>query len=317
MALKNKIAITIGDPAGIGPEIVIRSLLHMDTIPLSDILIVGDMAVIKKAINLVDAPINTEDINIIETGSIKDGFNIKIPDKQCGEAALSYIQKAVNLALKGDVSAIVTAPISKSAISLAGSRWKGHTEMLAELTNTKDYAMMLYGEPLRVILVTIHESLKDVPSLLNPQIILKTIRLAQKGCMMFGIKSPKIAVAGLNPHSGEGGMFGTEEINHIIPAIQMAISEGIDVTGPIPPDTVFYHAYNERYDIVVCMYHDQGLIPLKMVAFDKGVNITIGLPFIRTSPDHGTAYDIAWEGIAKPSSMIEAIRLARRLKRVL
>ncbi|MFQ3574260.1 MAG: 4-hydroxythreonine-4-phosphate dehydrogenase PdxA, partial [Thermodesulfovibrionales bacterium] len=209
---RSKIAITIGDPAGIGPEVVIKALCTDDVVPISDTLIVGDMPVIESALMLVNPRLNPKDLNILETGKIKQGdFTRGIPDSQCGDAALSYIHTAINLALKGEVSAIVTAPISKTSIALAGSRWKGHTEMLAELTNTDEYAMMLYGEPLRVILVTIHEAIKDIPRLLNVDNILKTIRLAQKGCMLFGIKSPKIAVSGLNPHSGEGGIFGTEE----------------------------------------------------------------------------------------------------------
>jgi 4-hydroxythreonine-4-phosphate dehydrogenase len=227
---------------------------------------------------------------------------------------VSYIRRAVEIVINKQVDAIVTAPISKESLKMAGFKWPGHTEMLASLTKTKDYAMMLIGEPLTVILVTIHTALKKVPGLITRQKILKTIRLAKKACNMLGIKNPIIAVAGLNPHAGEAGIFGDEEIKKIIPAVKEAVKEGIPVSGPYPPDTVFHKAYKGDIDIVVCMYHDQGLIPLKMIAFDKGVNVTVGLPFIRTSPDHGTAYDIAWKGIANPSSMIEAIKLAARLK---
>ncbi|MCG2813219.1 MAG: 4-hydroxythreonine-4-phosphate dehydrogenase PdxA, partial [Thermodesulfovibrionales bacterium] len=193
-------------------------------------------------------------------------------------------------------------------------KWHGHTEMLAELTDTKDYAMMLVGEPLKVILVTIHTPLRSVPDMITRESVLKTIRLAKKACGMLGIENPRIAVAGLNPHAGEAGIFGSEEGNEIIPAIEDAKKLGIPVTGPYPPDTVFNKAYNGEIDMVVCMYHDQGLIPLKMIAFDRGVNVTVGLPIIRTSPDHGTAYDIAWKGIADPSSMLEAIKMAARLE---
>ena len=174
--------------------------------------------------------------------------------------------------------------------------------------------MMLAGGPLRVILVTIHTSLKSVADLIKREKVLKTIRLAKRACDMLEIKEPRIAVAGLNPHAGESGIFGDEEQREIIPAIEDAKELGIPVTGPYPPDTIFHKAYNGELDIVVCMYHDQGLIPLKMIAFDKGVNVTVGLPFVRTSPDHGTAYDIAWKGIANPSSMIEAIKMAVRLR---
>ncbi len=186
--------------------------------------------------------------------------------------------------------------------------------MLAELTATRDYAMMLVGEPLRVILVTLHTALKNVPSLITKEAVLKTIRLARKACDMMGIEKPRIAVAGLNPHAGESGIFGREEIQEIKPALDEARKNGIIVEGPYPPDIIFHKAYHGALDIVVSMYHDQGLIPLKMIAFDKGVNVTVGLPIIRTSPDHGTAYDIAWKGIANPSSMIEAIKMAIALR---
>jgi 4-hydroxythreonine-4-phosphate dehydrogenase len=174
--------------------------------------------------------------------------------------------------------------------------------------------MMLAGGPLRIILVTIHTSIKSVPAMISKESVLKTIRLARRACDMMDIQEPRIAVAGLNPHAGEAGMFGDEEVTAIIPAIEAAHGAGIPCTGPYPPDTLFHKAYSGGIDMVVCMYHDQGLIPLKMIAFDKGVNATIGLPIIRTSPDHGTAYDIAWRGIADPSSMMEAIACAGRMR---
>jgi 4-hydroxythreonine-4-phosphate dehydrogenase len=211
------------------------------------------------------------------------------------------------------VHGIVTAPISKEALALAGFPWPGHTEMLAEFTGTKEYAMMLVGAPLRVILVTIHTALKNVPALITTERVLGTILLAEKACAMLGMKEPRIAVAGLNPHAGESGVLGSEEMQEIIPAIMQAKERGIAVQGPYPPDVVFHKAYKGDVDMVVCMYHDQGLIPLKMLFFDKGVNVTVGLPIIRTSPDHGTAYDIAWKGSADPSSMREAIHMALRL----
>jgi 4-hydroxythreonine-4-phosphate dehydrogenase len=242
------------------------------------------------------------------------GFEKCKPTAEGGRACVSYIKKAVEFALSKHVDGIVTAPISKEALKMAGFKWPGHTEMLADLTNTKDYTMMLIGKPLRVILVTIHTALKNVPDLITKSKVLKTIRLAKKACDMLNIRNPRIAVAGLNPHAGEAGIFGNEEFKKIIPAVKEAIKEGIPVSGPYPPDTIFHKAYKGDVDIVVCMYHDQGLIPLKMIAFDKGVNVTIGLPFVRTSPDHGTAYDIAWKGMANPLSMIEAIKVAAMLK---
>jgi 4-hydroxythreonine-4-phosphate dehydrogenase len=321
-----KIAITMGDPGGVGPEIILKALCSSEVRNCCAPVVVGDSIVIKEALNLLNLPIKLRTINspdesnqaigsieFIDLGIIKK-FKRNKPTAEGGYACVSYIKKAVEFALDKKVYGIVTAPISKETLKMAGFKWPGHTEMLAELTKTRDYVMMLVGGPLRVILVTIHTALKNVPNLITRQKILKTIRLAEKACKMLEIKNPRIAVAGLNPHAGETGIFGDEEIKKIIPAIKAAKREGIPVSGPHPPDTIFHKAYKGDVDIVVCMYHDQGLIPLKMIAFDKGVNITVGLPFVRTSPDHGTAYDIAWKGIANPSSMIEAIKLAVKLK---
>ncbi len=320
-----KIAITMGDPGGIGPEVIVKAISLPETSKICRPFIIGDEVVIKKildilnlpfAIRLIDSPSDSKFsqsyINLINVGMLKK-FERNKPTREGGQACVSYIYKAVELALTKQVDAIVTAPISKESLKLAGFDWPGHTEMLADLTKTKDYTMMLIGGQLKVILTTIHTALRDVPALLTRKKILNTIRLAKKACDLLSIKKPKIAVAGLNPHAGENGLFGDEEKKKITPAIKAALKEGIPVSGPYPPDTIFYKAYRGEIDIVVCMYHDQGLIPLKMIAFDKGVNVTIGLPFIRTSPDHGTAYDIAWKGIANPSSMFEAIRLAARL----
>jgi 4-hydroxythreonine-4-phosphate dehydrogenase len=321
-----KIAITMGDPGGVGPEIILKALCSSEVRNCCAPVVVGDSIVIKEALDLLNLPIKLKiikspdeskptkgSIELIDLGMIKK-FTKNKPTAEAGRACVSYIKRAVELVISKQVDGIVTAPISKEALKMAAFKWPGHTEMLADLTNTKDYAMMLTGEPLRVILVTIHTALKNVPGLITRQKILKTIRLAKKACNMLGIKNPIIAVAGLNPHAGEAGIFGNEEIKKIIPAVKEAVKEGVPVSGPYPPDTVFHKAYKGDIDIVVCMYHDQGLIPLKMIAFDKGINVTVGLPFIRTSPDHGTAYDIAWKGIANPSSMIEAIKLAAILK---
>ncbi|MDA8340385.1 MAG: 4-hydroxythreonine-4-phosphate dehydrogenase PdxA [Nitrospiraceae bacterium] len=309
-----KIAITIGDPAGIGPEIVLKSILSKGISDVCKPVIIGDKAVIEEAIERLS--INLKALELININEIKNrDFEKNKPTAAGGKACVSYIKKAVELALNKDVDAIVTAPISKESLKMAGFQWPGHTEMLAELTNTKDYAMMFYSDKLKLILVTIHTALKNVPDLIKKGKVLKTIILAKKACDMMGIENPKIAVAGLNPHAGEAGIFGDEEIKEIIPAVNEAQASGISASGPYPADTLFHKAYKGEFDIIVCMYHDQGLIPLKMIAFDKAVNVTIGLPIIRTSPDHGTAYDIAWKGIANPSSMIEAIKLAAKLKR--
>jgi len=321
-----KIAITMGDAAGVGPEIIARALYCAEIRGFCAPLVIGSRIVMQEAIDLLKSPLKlrlikspeetVSDIESIELIDMEapEGFEKGKATVKNGKACVIYIKKAVELALNKKVDGIVTAPISKEALKMAGMKWHGHTEMLAELTDTKDYAMMLVGEPLKVILATIHTPLRSVPDMITKERVLKTIRLAKKACDMLGIENPRIAVAGLNPHAGEAGIFGSEESNAIIPAIEDAKKLGIPVTGPYPPDTVFNKAYNGEIDIVVCMYHDQGLIPLKMIAFDRGVNVTVGLPIIRTSPDHGTAYDIAWKGIANPSSMLEAIKMAVRLE---
>jgi 4-hydroxythreonine-4-phosphate dehydrogenase len=321
-----KLAITIGDPGGIGSEVIVKALRSPQVRNICMPIVIGNSVVIKETVHVLNIPSTVRvirspaeaqqlknSIDCIDVGMLK-AFKKNKPTAQGGRVCVSSVEKAVELALQKSVDALVTAPISKEALGMAGFSWPGHTEMLAHFTKTKDYAMMFIGKPLRIILVTIHTALKDVPRLLTEQKILKTIRSARKACEMLKIKNPRIGVAGLNPHAGEAGRFGNEEIKRIIPAIQKARKEGIPVSGPYPPDIVFHKAYKGDLDIVVCMYHDQGLIPLKMIAFDRGVNLTLGLPFIRTSPDHGTAYDIAWKGIADPSSMIEAIKLAVKLK---
>lgn len=316
----------MGDPAGIGPEVILKAFFQSGEMQnLCMPIVIGDRVVMEEAVRLLDlsvkmniirepgeAKLSPGTIDLIDMAAIEE-FEKGRPAAEGGRACAAYIRKAVELALSRQVAAMVTAPISKEALKMAGMKWPGHTEMIAELTGTKDYAMMLVGGPLRVILVTIHTAIRYVPDMIRQDNILKTIRLARKACSMLGIKHPRIAVAGLNPHAGEAGIFGDEEIREIIPAIKAAGREGIRATGPFPPDAIFHKAYKGEVDIVVCMYHDQGLIPLKMIAFDKGVNVTVGLPIIRTSPDHGTAYDIAWSGQADPSSMIEALKLASRM----
>lgn len=317
-----RLAITLGDPGGIGPEVVLKAITSREVSEICTPVLVGDKAVIQEAISklILSFPSLSKvgslgDIEVVDVAEIKNRDFVKnVPTAQGGAACVRYIRKAVGLATEKKVDAVVTAPISKEALRLAGFPWPGHTEMLAEFTGTKEFAMMLVGGPLKVILATIHTALKNVPPLVTKDRVLKTIRHAKKACNMLSTKDPKIAVAGLNPHGGESGILGSEEIMEIAPAIAAAREEGINAEGPYSPDVVFNKAYKGEVDIVVCMYHDQGLIPLKMIAFEKGVNVTVGLPFIRTSPDHGTAYDIAWKGIADPSSLIEAIKLATRLK---
>jgi 4-hydroxythreonine-4-phosphate dehydrogenase len=321
-----RIAITMGDPGGIGPEASIKALSSMIPWDFTPVII-GDLSVMEEAAGMVTIPLQTRTIDDVrEAAQLSPStlwcldmkslvsFKKSVADGENGAASVRYIKKAVDLAKEKKVDAIVTAPISKMALKLGGFQWPGHTEMLAEFTGTEEYAMMLAGGPLRVILVTIHTALRNVPDLITRERVLKTIRLARKACTMLGLEKPVIAVAGLNPHGGESGVLGEEEEKVIMPAVREAVAEGLNVLGPYPPDVVFHKAYRGEADIVVCMYHDQGLIPLKMIAFDTGVNITVGIPIIRTSPDHGTAYDIAWKGIADPSSMSEAIKMATKLR---
>ena len=301
----------MGDPTGVGPEVILKAISDKNITRLCNPVILGDEAVFKYLISNFQFPIsNLEVINLsnLNPQKLKPGK----PDKVCAKAMMAYIKEAVCMAMAGDVDAIVTGPISKEAINRAGYNFHGHTEFLAHLTKTKDYAMMLAGSSLKVILVTIHESIKNVPGLLTTKKVFKTIKITDNTFKRyFGLKKPRIAVAALNPHAGEGGLFGDEEKRIILPAIQKARRLGIDASDPLPPDTLFYRAVkNKEFDCVVCMYHDQGLIPLKLLHFEDGVNVTLGLPIIRTSVDHGTGYDIAWKGIANPSSMIAAIKMA-------
>lgn len=315
----------MGEPGGLGPEVIAKALYCSEIRNHCAPIVIGNAEIMRDAVKLTGLPLKVRRISSplksrpavgeIEIIDIKSHspFKKSLPSKNAGRAVVSYIRKAVELALDKEVSAIVTAPISKESLKMAGYLWPGHTELLAKLTNTKDFAMMFVSDKLKLILCTIHIPLKDVPKKIKVDLVLKTIRLAKKGTDMLGIRDPRIAVAGLNPHAGESGIIGDEESAEIIPAIEKAQNEGINVSGPYPPDVVFHKAYHGDFDIIVCMYHDQGLIPFKMLAFDTGVNVTVGLPIIRTSPDHGTGFDIAWQNKANPSSMLEAIKLAAKL----
>ncbi|GAB4389100.1 MAG: 4-hydroxythreonine-4-phosphate dehydrogenase PdxA [Thermodesulfovibrionales bacterium] len=317
-----RIAITMGEPGGIGPEVALRAALGAGG--SCEPVLVGDAAVFGEAASLIKSPVRLRaverpgepeagTIQVVDTGA-SGGFRKGSPTADGGRASALAIRKALELALAGEAAAMVTAPISKEALRMAGFPWPGHTEMLAELTATERYAMMLVGGPLRVMLVTIHEALREVPGLVTRESVLKTLRLAARACAMLSLDAPRIAVAGLNPHAGEAGLFGVEEAESIAPAIEAARAEGIPASGPYPADTVFYRASRGEFDMVVAMYHDQGLAPLKLVAFETGVNVTVGLPVIRTSPDHGTAYEIAWKGGADARSMAEALRVALCLR---
>src|SRR3990172_10321016 len=268
------IAITMGDPAGIGTEIILKALEKREIFKYCIPIIVGDKDFLKKTAKTLKFQFHISKSNIIDLKNIPKNFTLGRPSRVSGKAAVEYIKSAVNLARDKKVDAIVTAPISKEAIHMAGYKYPGHTEMLAKLTNTKDYAMMLAGKDIRVVLVTTHTAIKNVSRLISRKKILKTIKLTNSSLKSWGFLNPRIGVSALNPHGGEGGIFGNEEIKKIMPAINDARAEGIMVQGPFPADTLFTPAKMSKFDAIVVMYHDQGLIPIKMKSFGKAVNIT-------------------------------------------
>ena len=318
------IAITMGDACGIGPEIIAK--LYADAAPLPPTLLLGDEGIIKRAIRLLALPLtmrvidSPEDfqsasntINVISLSRLPEDIPFGQLDARAGKAAYDYIRAGIDLALQKRIRAVVTAPINKEAMRLADIHYPGHTEILADFSGTKDFAMMLMNNDLRVILVTIHVSLREAIEQVTMESELRTIRLAHHAMTQLGIARPRIAVAGLNPHAGEHGLFGSEDEAIVKPAIQQAKGEGIEASGPWPGDTVFMNARQGRFDIVVAQYHDQGLIPVKYLGVDEGVNVTVGLPFVRTSVDHGTAFDIAGTGKARHASLRVAVEQAAML----
>ena len=319
--MKN-IVVTMGDPGGIGPEVTVKALCSESLSGLCNPVVIGRADIIREALKLAGLSVEVVPIKEMSESSSFDGkikvidigpqisFKRGVSSEEAGRAVVSYIEKAVELVSGGEAEAIVTAPVSKESLGMAGFSWRGHTELLARLTGTREFAMMFVSERLRVILSTIHVRLSKVALMITEELLLQTFKLAEKGLDMLGIQSGSIAVAGLNPHSGESGLLGEEEEGIIIPAINKAVGMGLNISGPYPPDVVFHKAYNGIFDIVVCMYHDQALIALKTMFPNQGVNLTLGLPFIRTSPCHGTGFDIAGKDIADPTSMIEAIKLA-------
>lgn len=316
---KPRIAITMGDPVGVGPEITLKSVRRQDVLSLCRPVIIGDKRVLTKAAQCLGV-VKEELLELPNEATLVDLDNVPATDHnwgqvsaEAGRAAADYIERAVQEAVDGNVSAIVTAPINKDALNRAGVPHPGHTEMLAALTNTSSYAMMLVGPSLRVIHVSTHISLKEAIKRVTRDRVLAVIQLAVSMLQKEGVMQPRVAVAGLNPHAGEGGLFGKRDAQEIRPAVEAARIEGIDASGPHPPDTVFWHAQQGRYDIVVVMYHDQGHIPIKLTGFDSSINVTAGLPIIRTSVDHGTAFDIAGTGTASETSMVAAISYAVRL----
>lgn len=300
----------MGDPSGIGPEVVLKALASPKVKGLADFLIIGDRSVLEHTARDTRSRLFAR---ILDMANVpKKGFAYGKPGPSSGRAPIRYLDMALELLANDEADALVTAPINKSAIKNALlPNFQGHTEYLAETAGAKKVAMMFVGKDLKVVPVTRHVPLKRVPSILNSEEIFDTIVLTRKYLKeYFMIKAPRIAVCGLNPHAGEKGAFGDEEKRIIAPAIKKASKNFKAITGPIPSDAAFYDALNGKYDAVIAMYHDQALVPFKMLYFDTGVNLTLGLPFVRTSPDHGTAYNIAGKGIADPTSMIEAIKLA-------
>lgn len=321
------LAITLGDPAGIGPEVVVKALAHADVYESCRPLVIGDRRILARAASWVNSSPAFDVVHEPEQGVYSPDF-ITLLDLNnadpatiapgevsaaAGRAAVEYVLSACDLALNGAVDAIVTAPLNKEAMNLAGFHYAGHTELLADRTGADKVSMLLTGPKLRVVHVSTHVSLTEAIRRVTTQRVEEVIDLAQRACQALGIPQPRIAVAGLNPHASEGGLFGDEEARQVMPAIANARARGLNVSDPQPPDTVFLRAVQGEFDIVVAMYHDQGHIPMKLLAFDSGVNVSIGLPIIRTSVDHGTAFDIAGTGRAREESMLAAIDVAVRM----
>ena len=322
------IGITMGDPAGIGPELCLQAMQAPAVLEKCIPVVFGDSAVLERVASACNIKIKLKSISladwndnptineavVVNCGGI-DASHIepgKI-QKDCGNAVYAYIKTAARAAMDGKILGMATAPIHKEALRLAGIALPGHTEILAELTGTKKFCMMMASDEINVSLATIHVGYAEVPGLLSTQRILEVIGLTAHALRHLGIRTPHITVCGLNPHGGENGLFGNEEQSIIEPAIADAQLNGLNIEGPLPPDTAFMPAIREKTDAYVVMYHDQGLIPFKMLAFDKGVNVSLGLPIVRTSVDHGTAFDIAWQGKASVNSMIESILWALKL----
>lgn len=332
------IGITMGDPAGVGPEITARALAVAAVAAACRAVVIGDGSIMQATLELLRSPLRLHRVESVGQCAFAPGTlecldlaNVdagRLPrsavSAEAGRAAYAYIERAVALCQAGAIDGIVTAPLNKEALGAAGLPHTGHTEILARLSGTRDFAMLLMGKDLKVIHVTTHVALRRVPDLVTTDRVLRVIRLAQQAMAGLGVARARIAVCGLNPHAGEDGLFGDEEKTAIVPAMEAARAEGMEVAGPFPADTLFARARGGEFDIVVAMYHDQGHVPVKTLGFEfdqargawtglSGVNVTVGLPFLRVSVDHGTAFDRAWQGIANPESMIEALAVAVRM----
>jgi 4-phospho-D-threonate 3-dehydrogenase / 4-phospho-D-erythronate 3-dehydrogenase len=323
--MKPIVGITIGDPAGIGPEVIVKALASPRVYESCRPLVIGDVPSMERAVAQLRSPLNVRLVQGVDDARFESGtidviqatdqdlreITMGVIDPRCGACAVHAIKRATEMALAGEIHAICTAPLNKDAMNQAGYHYPGHTEMLGEFTGTRDYSMMLTAKKLRVLHVSTHVSLAEAIRRVKKDRILRVIRLADQAARDYlGIESPTVAVAGLNPHAGENRLFGDEDVDEIAPAIAAANAEGLRAVGPIPGDTIFPRAAKGDFDITVAMFHDQGHVAAKMLGFDSGVNTTIGLPIIRTSVDHGTAFDIAGQGRASEESMVEAIEMA-------
>ncbi|WP_339321737.1 4-hydroxythreonine-4-phosphate dehydrogenase PdxA [Paenibacillus sp. FSL W8-0194] len=326
---KPVIGITMGDGAGVGPEIILKSLKNREIYDLCDPLVIGDSKILDRAKSYVNSDLKVQTVTEDQLGQIAyefgtvycldlDLLSADLPlgqvSAEAGHAAFEYLAKAIDLAKKQQIDAICTAPLNKEALHKGGHQYPGHTEILADLTDTSEFSMMLSAPNLKVIHVTTHVGLIDAVKMINPERVYRVIQLAHETLTKSGIENPRIAVCGINPHAGENGLFGYgEEEEKVVPGVKKAQEEGINAVGPLPADTLFFRTVRGDFDIVVAMYHDQGHGPVKVLGLDAGVNITVGLPIIRTSVDHGTAFDIAGKGIVEEKSMMEAIRQAVEL----
>ncbi len=318
------VAITMGDPAGIGPEIIVKAFDDSSFNAAQTLLVYGDAQVFaqqlkhSKSAHALQVITSTEQwqpksgvLQLIETSNLDQPIRMGHIDGRYGQAAAQAIERATQDTINASTSAVVTAPIQKEALAAAGVPYPGHTEMLAALAGHPPVRMMLANQELRTVLVTIHCSMRQAIDAITTQAVAQTIQITHTALQRIGIAQPRIAVTGLNPHAGEGGLFGQEEITAIIPAIKLAQAAGINASGPYPGDTIFSKARHfKHFDVVIAMYHDQGLIPVKYLGIDEGVNVTLGLPFVRTSVDHGTAFDIAGQGVADHRSLLAAIKMA-------
>ncbi len=334
------LGISVGDPGGIGPEITAKALDRNEIYEICRPIVVSDVRVMEDMLSFTELDLQLNAIQRVENGLFEQGtidilhmenmeighLRYKEVTSEQGQASFEYVAKVIELAMKREIDGTVTGPIHKGAINAAGHHFAGHTEIYAKLTNTKDYAMMLAHGDFRVVHVSTHVSMREACDRVKKDRIIRVVDLTYDALKKLDISNPRIGVAGLNPHSGEGGMFGREDMEEVIPAVEYAVKSGKNVKGPIPPDTVFPKMKGGMYDAVVVMYHDQGHIPMKLIGFQydqktgewgavSGVNVTLGLPIVRTSVDHGTAFGKAGEGRANPQSMIEAIRMAALLSK--